>query len=115
MSARDDIAAAMTATGLVNVQPFYRQSLKAFDGFVKWSGQVPGSNRLGHMDTWQVWLALPQDVATAEQWIEANLSALRNALHTEVIVTSINPAELIVGDGASVNGLIFEGSRAAGL
>lgn len=113
MSARDDIASAVTATTLVNVTPFYRQSLKPFDGFVKWSGRTIGSNGLGWMDTWQVWLALSQDVKAAEEWLETNLGTLVEALHTEVIVTSVAPAELIVGDGASVNGLILEGSLPA--
>lgn len=113
MTAREDIAAAATGTDLVNVTAHYRQSLKPFDGFVRWGGQVQGSERLGYVDTWEVWLALPQDVVAAERWLEANLSTLVAAIDSEVIVTSADPAELVLGSTA-VNGLIIRGSLSAG-
>lgn len=112
MSTREDIATAMNATGLVKVKPYYRQSLRPFDGFVKWNGQDQGSERIGYVNRWQVWIALPQDVVAAEKWLEQNLSTLVEALDTEVIVTSATPAELVLGDN-SVNGLIIEGSLSA--
>jgi hypothetical protein len=114
MSARDDIAAALNGASLgLNITGYYRQSLRPFDGFVKWSGQVQASNKFGWVNTWQVWLALPQDIKAAEQWLDTNLGALVQAFDSEVIVTSVVPAELIVGDGAAVNGLILEGSLSA--
>lgn len=115
MSVRDEIAQALNDADLgLNVTAYYRQSLKPWDGFVKWSGTTQASNRFGWVNTWQVWLALPQDVKAAEQWLDTNLTALVEAFDAEVIVTSAVPAELVVGDGASVNGLILEGSATAG-
>jgi hypothetical protein len=116
MSAREDIAQALNDSGLgLNVTAYYRQSLKPFDGFVKWGGTTQASNKFGWVNSWQVWLALQQDVKASEQWLETNLSALVEAFDAEVVVTSANPAELIVGDGASVNGLILEGSLSASM
>lgn len=111
MSSRDDIAAAMTATGLVNVTSRYRQSLKPGDGCVRFAGMAQASNRFGWVTTWQVWVALPQDVAAAEEWLDANMAVLVAAFDTEVIVTAVTPAELLLGHNA-VNGVIFEGTRA---
>lgn len=112
MTARDDIAAAMNATGLVDVTAYYRQSLKPFDGFVKFQQLLPTSNRFGYMTTWQVWLALPQDMRAAETWVETHLNALVDAFNTECVPSSVTPAELVLGAN-SVNGLIIEGARAA--
>lgn len=114
MSSRDDIATALNGASLgLNVSTHYRQTLKPFDGFVKWNGRTPDSTGLGWINSWQVWLALPQDVKAAEVWLDTNLDALVQALHTEVYVTSVNPAELLIGDGAAANGLILEGSLPA--
>lgn len=111
-AAREAIAAAMNATGLVKVSPTYRQSVKAGDGLVRFSSLGPTSNRFGHMVTWQVWLALPQDVKAAETWLETHLTALVAAFEIECALLSVTPAELIFGAN-TVNGVIFEGARAA--
>lgn len=112
MTARDTIAAAMNTTALVNVTPRYRQSLKPFDGFVKFNQLLPASNRFGYMTSWQVWLAIPQDMTAAETWVEAHLTALTDAFNAVCLVSSVTPADLVLGDQA-VNGLIFEGTRPA--
>lgn len=110
MGARADIAtAASTVTG-VDVAPEYRQSLSPYTGFVKWNGLNRDESGLGWMDTWQVWLALPQDVKTAEQWLTQNLPALLDAVEPELYVTTVTPAELVL-EGGSTNGLIIEGAR----
>jgi hypothetical protein len=110
---RTAIALAASGVADVNVTEYYRQSLKPGDGFVKWVGCSQGDELLGYVDVWQVWLAIPQDVKAAEKWLEDHLSALMAALHTEVIVTSATPAELLLG-ATAVNGLIIEGSLSAG-
>lgn len=110
MSARADIAAAASTVAGVDIASEYRQSLTPYHGFVKWNGLNRDESGLGWMDTWQVWLALPQDVKTAETWLEANLPALLDALAPELYVTTVSPAELVL-EGGSINGLIIEGAR----
>lgn len=113
MSDREEIAAALTAAvDVVDVAAKYRQSLAPFQGFVRWNGRLRGSEGLGWVDEWQVWLALPQDVKKAESWLDAHLPELLAALDDEAIATSATPAELVLGSNA-VNGVILSGSRPA--
>lgn len=112
MTSRADIAAAMTATGVVNVTGAYRQTLKPGEGMVRWAGTSQASNRFGWVTTWQVWIALPQDVAAAEVWVDANMAALVDAANNEMTVTQVSPQQLALGDTLT-NGLIIEGGRAA--
>ena len=110
MSARDELAAAATALDGVSVSEQYRQSLKAGDGFVKWNGRTRGDEGLGWIDTWQVWIALPQDVGAAEKWLTAHLEPLISVLDDVLVVTSATPAELLLS-AKPTNGLIIEGTR----
>lgn len=113
MTTRSDLADAATGVAGTKVSGTYRQSLKPLDGFVKWNGRRAGDNGHGWLDDWQIWLALHQDVVTAEAWIADHLQDLIDALDVELVVTSAVPAELVLGT-TSVNGLIIEGSREAG-
>lgn len=110
MTTRTDIAAAASLVAGVNVSAYYRQSLKSGDGFVKLASRARGDNGFGWVDTWEVWLAVPQDVVAAEKWIEANLQDLIDELDDELVVTNAAPAELVLPGGA-INGLIIAGTR----
>jgi hypothetical protein len=110
MSVPAELAAATSAVEGVNVTATYRQSLKAGDGFVKWNGRVRDDSGLGWMDSWQVWIALPQDVNAAEAWISEHLDPLIVAVDEFLIVTAATPAELLLG-AKPTNGLIIEGTR----
>lgn len=110
-TARDDIALALTFAW-VDVTAEYRQSLAPASGFVKWNGRTVDDSGFGWIDTWQVWIALSQDVKTAEQWLADHLPELLAAANTELVVTSAYPAELVLGAGTT-NGLIIEGTRAS--
>lgn len=109
---RTAIAAAVNAVEGVNVTAYRRQQLTPYEGFVHLVRRVKPGNRLGWMDTWQVWIALPQDVAAAEAWTDTALPALLEAADDELIVTSAFPAELQTAPGApTVPGLVIEGAR----
>lgn len=115
MTAREDIAAAVTGTGLVNVTPYYRQSLKPGDGFVRWAGATQDTRfASAQVSAFEVWVALPQDLKAAEQWIDANLPALMTALAGELVVTGATPNELVVGNGPGIPGIVLAGTRGAG-
>ncbi|MGH3499953.1 MAG: hypothetical protein ACRDQA_03475 [Nocardioidaceae bacterium] len=111
MTTRGDLAQALTDTGVVRVYPTYRQSMRPGDGCIRWAGGVRDSSGLGVMDTWQAWIALPQDVAAAELWIGDHLNDLIEAIETEATFTEATPSELVLGHN-SINGLIIEAVRA---
>jgi hypothetical protein len=112
MSTRTDIAAAASTIDGVNVTADYRQTLKVGEGFVRWSGRVIDDSRLGWIDTWQVWVGVPQDRAAGEAWVSEHLDALVAALDVELVVTAALAADLVIGT-TKTNGLIIEGTRSA--
>lgn len=112
MGVREDLAAAASTVTGVTVAAEYRQSLTPYFGFVKWGSRVRDDSGLGWMDTWQVWIALPQDVKTAEAWLSEHLAELIAAIDDELVVTTVIPADLVL-EGGSTNGLIIEGTRPA--
>lgn len=113
MSAEDRqvlAAAANTVSGL-NVSEYYRQSFKAGDGAVQIvSGTVP--SKFDRMNTWRVYVAISQDVKTAEKWIDAHIKELIDALWPVLVITTWAPQELVTESGLSINGLYIEGNRA---
>lgn len=110
MTVREDLAAAAKTVDGISCTPYYRQSLKARDGFVRLAKRTPDQS-IGFTDTWQVWIALAQDVPTAEKWIEEHLDELTAALSSEMTVTSITPTEFNIAGVPSVNGVVVEGDR----
>ena len=112
MTTRADIATAASTVEGVNVTADYRQTLKVGEGFVKWNGRIVDDSGLGWMDTWQVWLSVPQDRAAGEAWVTERLDALLDAIDAELIVTAVLAADLVLGS-TKTNGLIIEGTRPA--
>lgn len=110
MSAREDIADAANTVDGLNVTPAFRQVTKPGEGFVSWNGSDRDDSGFGFIDRWSVWIAASQDRVTAELWIEENLPAILDALRPELVVTTANPTEMILGTG-SINGLVIEGNR----
>lgn len=111
--ARTAIAAAASTVAGVNCKPYYRQSAKPGDACVRLASRAKAGNGFGYVDTWQVWLVLPQDLAAAEKWIDEHGPELEAALEQEFIggVATVTPADLQFGNGPGVNGVIYEGAR----
>ena len=112
-AARAELADAVSAVTGVNCKPYYRQSLKPGDAFVKLASRSRSANGIGYVATWQIWLALPQDLVAAEKWLDEHGPAIEAALEREFIggVRTVTPADLIVGAGTATNGVIYEGAR----
>lgn len=106
---RTDIATAATVVGVTSVTPFYRQSLKPGDGFVRLARRERDSSGFGWMDTWEVWIALPSSLVDAEKWLDEHLDNLAHRLNAAMVVTAATPSELGLGD-STVNGLIISGA-----
>lgn len=114
MSARDDIAAAASAVSGVSVTSKWRQALNPGQGFVRIASTTRPQNGIGWLNTWQVWIAIPQDAAAAETWLDDHMVPLAAAVRRELAVTNLTPAQLVlVAGGPGINGLIIEGVRAA--
>lgn len=113
MTTRADIAAAATLVAGVNVSPYFRQNLKAGDGFVTFVSRARGDNGFGFVDTWGVFVAIPQDVKAAEEWLDANLDTLLAELDVEILVQTVAPDTFTLPGGASVNAVSITGTREA--
>lgn len=109
---RADIAQGIGGLASIPVYDRYVQSLQPGHAFLKWNGRIRDDSGLGWIDSWQVWVALSQDVAAAEQWMDINLDDLIAAADGELVVTSVDPAELVLGS-STTNGLIITGTRSA--
>jgi hypothetical protein len=109
--ARNLIANAVSTVDGVNVTPYFRQTTKAGEGMVRLDVQRRDDARF-YLDTWQVLVVLPQDIAAAEKWLDANLVALREAAREQLVVLSITPQDLLLDTG-KVPVVVIEGVREA--
>jgi hypothetical protein len=108
MSARTEIAAALSGVAGVNVTSNYRQVTKPGEGFVRLVAMTP--EQFGFNAEWEVVIALPQDNKAAEEWIDSNFTSLVGALYRDLHVTRIAPAVLNY-EAASTNALVLTGTR----
>lgn len=107
--ARDKISAAANAVAGVNVTPYFRQVTKPGQGMVRMD-RVEYPNTFGGVVTWQVYIFLSQDIASAERWLDENGEALYRAVANELLVTSLRWEQLTVDTG-TVPCVVIEGSR----
>lgn len=107
---REAIAAAASTVEGVNVSPWYRQSVKAGDGCVRYD-RTNYPDPFGGLVTWQVVITLPSDLAAAEKWIAAHGSDLRTAVSEELMVRSMTAVQLAI-DSGTVPSIVIEGQRA---
>lgn len=106
---RQAIAEAASAVGGVDVNPYFKQVTKPGSGMVRLE-RIDYPNRLGGVVTWQVIVLLPKDIATAEKWLDANGSALREAVGKELLVRSMTPQQLAL-DSGTLPCVVIEGQR----
>ncbi|GAB7003918.1 hypothetical protein JCM18899A_13900 [Nocardioides sp. AN3] len=110
---RQAIADAASTVAGVTCTPQYRLSLNPGDACVRLTVANRAANGFGFVNTWQVWVALSQDLATAEAWLDGHLNELAAALDPVLFVSSLTPSELVLAGGAVTNGVVVEGQRAA--
>lgn len=108
--AREAIAQAATTVEGLNVTPYFRQSLTPGSGSVRLLTRTRSDNSFGWIDTYQVLIALSQDVRTAETWLDAHVSDVCAALAPELNVQTVTPL-VITTDSNPVNGVAIEGTR----
>jgi hypothetical protein len=104
-------AAATTVTG-IKVEPYFTPVTKPGAGCVRLD-RTDYPNRLGGVDFWQVIVRLPQDLAEAEKYMDANRLLLYEAVSAEIVVTAIAPQQVIFDEGTpALPCLIITGHRA---
>lgn len=99
LAARNALATAASSVAGVKATPYYRQSGKVGDAFVRLDRVARDSSGFGYMATWQVCVVLSQDQAHAERWIDDNLPALTTALEHQGVVTTAQPVQLALETG----------------
>lgn len=109
LAVREEIAAAVNTVDAITCTPHFRQTTKAGDAMVRLD-RTEYPDRFDGLVTWQVVVILPQDVAAAEKWIDANHSELVTAVREALIVRRTFPAELALDTG-KVPALFIEGQR----
>lgn len=110
MSARTDIADALSTIEGINCSLYYRNSTKNGDAHLRLATKTVDDTGLGFIDRWEIVIPINQNVAQTEQWIEEHAAEIIEALSPEMIITAITPRE-IAFESAVVNGVIIEGAR----
>lgn len=106
---RTALATAASTVPGVDCVEYYRQSTKPGDAMVRRAGTVY-PNVLGGVVTWQVLIVLPQDLATAQKYLDEKVPLIVAALQGELHITSATPQQLAFDTGL-VPGAVIEGQR----
>lgn len=107
---RQKLADAASRVDGVNVTPYFRQTTKPGQGMVRLDRMTRSANGFGFMNTWQIIILLPADIAAAERWLENNTSDLVHEIEQELILLSVTPQQLAL-DSGTIPVVIIEGNR----
>lgn len=110
-AARTAIATAASAVEGVNCTPYYRQTTKPGDALVRLDRTFRDDTHFGFMAVWQVVVILPQDLATAEKWLDEHMDSIVEELSEVVVITTVTPQQLALDTGL-VPCVVIEGNRA---
>jgi hypothetical protein len=109
-AARTAIAAAANNVSGIHCNPYYVQTTKAGDAMVRLD-RITYPNVFGGIATWHVLMLLPQDIASAEKYLEDKVPDLVEALAEEMSIRTVQPQQLALETG-SVPCVVIEGTRA---
>lgn len=110
MSFRDDLATAISTVDGVTCTPYRRQTTNPGEAMVRMDRRTRSENGFGYMNTWQVAVILPQNVETAERWVEDHGDELIDAAEPHLTVLSLVIGQLPV-DNSLVPAVVLEGVR----
>jgi hypothetical protein len=109
LQTRQALATAASTVEGIHCTPYVRQTTKAGDAMVRLD-RINYPNAFGGVVTWQVWVVLPQDVQSAEKYLDSKVPPLVTALAEEMVVASVTPGQLAL-DTDVVLGVSIEGTR----
>lgn len=108
---RTAIADAVSTIDGLTCTPYFKTTTKAGTGMVRLDRMTRDSSGFGFTCTWQVIVLLPQDLATAEKYLESKIPALAEALAEHLVITTITPQQLDLGNGTHLPCVVIEGAR----
>lgn len=109
---RAALAAALNALADVRAAANYRQISRPGDAVVRFDKTTRDVTGFGWIITCQVLIALPQDMAAAEKWVDDHIDLIVDALAGELVVGEVAPVQLQLDTGI-VPALQVTGTRAA--
>ena len=112
MSTRTDLAAAASTVEGLTASPYFTGDVEKGTVYVRLE-RVDYPSHVEAVAFWNVVLMLPQDLAEAEQFLEAKLPALREALAEHMAVTSARPQRLEIPGVGVLPGVFVNGHREA--
>lgn len=107
---RKALAAAAETVAGIKCSPYFMQTTKTGSGMVRLD-RTEYPNRFGGICFWQVLIILPQDIASAEKYIEDKQPELHEAITEQLVITVITPQEIVLNDGVRLPCLVIEGHR----
>jgi hypothetical protein len=113
VSAREEIAAAASTAAGVDCSATYRLLSKPGQAYVEWL-RDDWPNKFGGESYFGVVVCLPNDVASAQAWIEEHKNEIREAVAPALEVTQLRPEVHLMTDNQSQKVLVVEGHRGAG-
>lgn len=96
---RAEIAAAANTAAGVKCSPSYSQISRPGHAMVRLGNATRDLSGFGFMVTWQVLIALPQEIAAADKWIDDHATALLDALAGAGVPEGFEPVELQLDSG----------------
>jgi len=106
---RQDLADAASSVDGIRCSPNFVQTTTAGEAMVRFD-HTDYPNKFGGLVTWQVAVVLPQDFADAEKFVDNTMPALAEALGTQMVVTRVSQAQLVLDNG-TLPIAIVEGTR----
>lgn len=107
---REALANAANKVDGITIHPYYTQTTDPGSGIVTLA-RIAYPNKFGGMVTWQVLILLPQDLATAEKYLESKVPSVVAELGPEMTVTSVTPQEVVFDTGVKLPCAVIEGTR----
>jgi hypothetical protein len=108
---RQEIADAANTIEGIKATPYFRQTTRPGDAYVRLDRWVRDDTGFGYMATWALCVLLPQDLTAAEEWLETNLETVVTAIEEVLIVTAATPSRLALDTG-TIPVVMIEGTRA---
>ena len=93
MSIRDVLAAAANTVTGINAHPYVVGATTPGTTYVRLD-RIEYPNPFGGVVHWNVVVLLPQDLASAERFLEEKLPDLKAALDPHMVITSVRPERL---------------------
>src|SRR5680860_1505624 len=82
---RQMLAKAASTVDGINVAPYFRTPTRPGDGSVRLDRMTRDLNGFGFVNTWNVVVLLPEDLASAEKWLDEKAPALIEVLSEHMV------------------------------